>query len=54
MDIKPSVFSVGLIPPGSLIAVDRQSQPIVHADDSLGKRKNRAGLTPAFVCHQPL
>ena len=53
-DMKPRVFSMDSLP-RIVTAIDRQNQPIVHANDGPGKRKKRAGQSPRpLLSHQPL
>ena len=45
--MKPRVFSMG--PLGSVVAIDDQGRPIVHANDCFGKRKSGGLDRPRFV-----
>jgi hypothetical protein len=52
VDMKPRVFSMG--PPGSIVAIDDQDQPIVHIKEGFGKCKKGTAPMHAADCHQPL
>jgi hypothetical protein len=41
-------------PPGSVVAIGDQDEPIVHINEGFGKRKRERQRYKPPTCHQPL